>query len=130
MNYNEIRTTKDIEYFLETANDLHDGYVLSVQYANNGIIKTETGHQINPSQTKLSVNILVTSIYDTVVEMVFENILEWQIKVDQFDITETAIEFDDGGFVIWADGESADTDTRNDGSYVIARSLKWRIVND
>ena len=34
--FNEIKTREDIEIFLDKTNALHDGYILGVQYANNG----------------------------------------------------------------------------------------------
>ena len=35
--YNSIKSSEDIQYFLEKVNSLHDGYIIGVQYVNNGI---------------------------------------------------------------------------------------------
>ena len=37
--YNSIKSSEDIQYFLENVNSLHDGYIIGVQYVNNGISK-------------------------------------------------------------------------------------------
>ncbi|MBQ9125861.1 MAG: hypothetical protein IJY13_04295, partial [Clostridia bacterium] len=76
--FNSIKSKRDVEIFLDSDNSLHDGYVIGVQYSNNGISAIKDGYQFDPEQTKLAIRILVTSIWDTVVELEFENLLEWQ----------------------------------------------------
>ena len=71
--FNTIKTKKDIENFLDKTNALHDGYIIGVQYTNGGITKLEYGHHFNPEQTKLIIQVLVTSIFDAIVEIEFEN---------------------------------------------------------
>ena len=85
--YNSIESSEDIRYFLEKVNSLHDGYIIDVRYINNGISKMEHGYSFNPEKTKLVIKILVTSILDAVVELEFENLLEWQIKDNQWGLT-------------------------------------------
>ena len=126
--YNSIKSSEDIQYFLENVNSLHDGYIIGVQYVNNGISKTEHGHSFNLEQTKLVVKILVTSICDAVVELEFENLLEWQIKDDQWDMTDTTVMFDDHNWIIWSDDVYINMEEVKKGSYVIAKSMKWRIA--
>ena len=126
--FNTIKTTSDIEHFLDKTNCLHDGYIIGVCYANNGISKTNCGHFFDPEKTKLSIKILVTSIYDTIIEIVFENILEWQIRDNQFDITDTSVTFDEQKMIVWADDVCVNMNELKKGSYVIAKSMKWRIV--
>ncbi len=125
--YNSINSSEDIQYFLEKVNSLHDGYIIGVQYANNGISKIECGHSFSPEQTKLVVKILVTSICDAVVELEFENLLEWQIKDNQWDMTDTTVMFDDNKRIIWSDDVYINMEEIKKGSYVIAKSMKWRI---
>ena len=126
--YNSIKSSEDIQYFLENVNSLHDGYIIGVQYVNNGISKTEHGHSFNLEQTKLVVKILVTSICDAVVELEFENLLEWQIKDNQWDMTDTTVMFDDHNWIIWSDDVYINMEEVKKGSYVIAESMKWRIA--
>ena len=89
--------------FLEKTNALHDGYVISVQYRNDGISKVYGGHCFSPEQTKLTLQILVTSIWDAVVELEFEGLLEWQIKDNQWEILDTAVLFDEKNRVAFFD---------------------------
>ena len=126
--YNSIKSSEDIQYFLENVNSLHDGYIIGVQYVNNGISKIKHGHSFNPEQTKLVVKILVTSICDAVVELEFENLLEWQIKDNQWDMTDTTVMFDDHNWIIWSDDVYINMEEVKKGSYVIAESMKWRIA--
>ena len=130
--YQEIKTQKDIQNFLEKTNQLHDGYVISVKYNNNGIKKTELGHSISPWKTTLSLQVLVTSLYDTIVELEFECLYEWQFKEEYFNsacgIFEVSLSFDSQGHIIWADDVWQNTTDMKTCSYVIAESVKWRIV--
>ena len=126
--FNEIKTSEDIQVFLEKTNSLHDGYIINVQYINDGISRTENGHHFNPEQTKLVLQILVTSIWDTVVEIEFENLLEWQIKDEEWDMTDTTVMFDERNWIIWSDDVYINMDEFKNGSYAIAKSMKWRII--
>lgn len=71
---------------------------------------------------------MVTSICDTIVEIEFENLLEWQIKDNQFQITDTSIIFNKQNCIVWADDVYLNMDELKKGSYVIAKSMKWRII--
>lgn len=127
--FHEIKTQKDIEEFIERSNSLHDGYIIAVHYSNNGITKMNGGgYHFKPEKTKLSIQVLVTSIYDTIIEIEFENIQEWQIKDNQWEITDTAVLFDEKNRILWLDDEYINPEDTKMGSYVIAGSMKWRII--
>ena len=126
--FNSIRSKKDIEIFLDKTNSLHDGYVICVQYLNNGISSIGGVYRFNPEQTKLILRILVTSICDRIVEIEFENLLEWQIKDNQWDITDTAVIFNEQQWIVWTDDAYSNENEMKKGSYVIAKSMKWRVV--
>ena len=125
-----IKTKENVENFLDKTNALHDGYIIGVQYTNGGITKLEYGHHFNPEQTKLTIQVLVTSIYDTIVELEFENLLEWQIRDNQWDITDSSIIFDENGSIIWLDDVYTTAEEMKKGSYVIAKNMKWRIIDN
>lgn len=126
--FNEIRTREDIQAFLEKTNYLHDGYIIDIRYTHNGISKTEIGHYFEPDKTKLILKILVTSIWDALVEIEFESLFEWQIKYNQSDILNTFVRFDEQNRIVWSDDYYTNADEVKKGSYVIASSMKWRIV--
>ena len=123
-----IKNIKDINIFLEETNSLHDGYVVNVRYNNDGISKIEGGHYFEPSKTKLVLQILVTSIWDAVVEIEFENLLEWQIKDNQSDIFDVSVFFNENNLIVWMDDTYISAEEMKKGSYVIAESMKWRII--
>ena len=123
-----INNTNDINEFLDKTNSLHDGYVIGVKYINNGISKIDGGHYLEPSKTKLGLQILVTSICDAVVEIEFENLLEWQIKDNQSDIFGVSVFFNEKNLIVWMDDIYISAEEMKKGSYVIAESMKWRII--
>jgi len=126
--YYEIKTKKDIQFFLNKSNSLHDGYIINVQYTNNGISIDGDNYCFNPEQTKLILQILVTSICDTIIEIEFENLKEWQIKDNQWDMTDTSVIFDKDDWILWSDDVYIDANELKKGSYVIAKTMKWRFV--
>ena len=127
--FNEIKTREDIRVFLEKTNSLHDGYIINVQYINNSISKSENGYWLVPDQTKLTLQILVTSIWDAVVEIEFEFVLEWQIKNCYYwDMTNTSVIFDEQNSIIWTGDVFINMEETKKGSYVIAKSMRWRII--
>ena len=123
-----IKNIKDINIFLEETNSLHDGYVVNVRYNNDGISKIEGGHYFEPSKTKLVLQILVTSIWDAVVEIEFENLSEWQIKDNHSDILDVSVFFNEENLIVWMDDIYTSAEDMKKGSYVIAESMKWRII--
>lgn len=126
--FHTITTNLDIEEFLDAINGLHDGYIIGVQYANNGITSVPHGHQFDFHKTRLTLQILVTSMNDTIVELEFEGLTEWQIKDNQWDIVVTSVMFDEKKRIIWSDDQFVSMDELKKGSYAIAESMKWRIV--
>ena len=62
--FSEIKTSDDIRVFLEKTNSLHDGFIIGVNYSNCVILPIENGYTFNSKQTKLVLQILVTSICD------------------------------------------------------------------
>ena len=127
MTYHTIDSQSDIDLFLDRTNDLHDAYLIGVQYAHNGHTGGNPSY-IDPDRAELRLRWLVTSIYDRIVELVFTAPLQWQLRDQGFDITDTAVSFTDNGFVVWADDFSTDPEVRESGSYVIAKAMKWRFL--
>ena len=129
--FNEIKTEKDIQDFIDKTNSLHDGYIIGLQYTNDVHTNVdENGYFINPDATKLILRILVTSIWDTVVEIEFESLWKWQVLNDTyFDvILDTSVSFNDKGYIVWADDVWTDQNDLEGCSFAIAKSMKWRIV--
>ncbi|MBE6815213.1 MAG: hypothetical protein E7522_07180 [Ruminococcaceae bacterium] len=124
-----VKNKKDIKKFLEETNNLHDSYIISVQYTNNGIDIIDGGYSFSKDLTELKIVFLVTSVYDKKVEVVFNNIREYQIVDKQFDITDTSISFSDDGFVIWVSDYSTEPEIRDGNSYVIAENMKWKMID-
>lgn len=123
-----ILTNKDIDFFLDSTNGLHDSYLIGCRYIHNGHSRGNP-HFINPEHSELCIRYMVTSIQDSIVEIVFSSLIEWQIKDNSFDITNTSVFITEDGIVIWTDDCSTVTNIRDSSSYVIAKKMKWRFVD-
>ena len=53
--------------------------------------------------------------------------MEWQIRDNQWDITDSSIIFDVNGSIIWLDDVYTTAEEMKKGSYVIAKTMQWRI---
>ena len=129
--FNEIKTEKDIQNFIDKTNSLHDGYIVGLQYTNDVHTNVdENGYFTNLDATKLILRILVTSIWDTVVEIEFESLWKWQVLNNTYfdEILDTSVSFNDKGYIVWADDVWTDQNDLEGCSFAIAKSMKWRIV--
>ena len=122
-----IENFADIDTFIKKTNALHDGYIIAVEFQNNGIKISDDVYEFNSELKQLKIRVLITSIQDVILEMVFENILEWKITDSGYDILEASVGFNDKGFIIWADGAIDMDNIEKNDSYVIAEKMKWRI---
>ena len=126
--YFSIRNPADIADFMEKTNALHDGYIIAVEYQNDGIKSTGDTYEFHSELKRLKIRVLITSMQDAVLEMLFENVSEWRITEAENDILEAAVAFNDNGSILWTDcAKNIDTFKKN-GSYAIAESMKWRIL--
>ena len=129
--YTSILTPEDAKAFIEAVNNLHDGEITAMDYRFTGITKLpEGGHMYAPDMTELRITVLVTSIWDSVVELVFEALDDWQLKGKQFGIYGVLVEFNDQGAVIWTTSHSTDMTHMKESSYITCRRMKWRFIED
>ena len=127
--FTKIRSEEDIKYFLETNNTLHDSYIIDAQYQNSGIKRIDNCLTFSPDQTKLTIRILVTSDFDKIVEIEFETLIEWQIKNNSTSIFAAYAHILDNGFILFSSEFCANFEDFKKYSYVIAKSMKWRVCN-
>ena len=129
MTYHTINSQSDIDLFLDRTNSLHDAYLIGVDYVHNGISGGNPCY-FDVDKAELRLRWLVTSIYDKTVELVFTAPLQWQLKdlESGWDIVNTAVSITESGLVIWADDFSTAPEFREQHSYVIAKSMKWRFL--
>ena len=128
--YHAIRTSKDIERFQDVSNGLHDGYITHVEYNNSGISFVEHGLRFDYTGLSLVIHVLVTSLPGhPTFEISFRNILEWQINSFQFsDMIGFSILILENGTFLWADDISSNIDDLKQGSYVVAESIRYRML--
>ena len=130
--YTSILTPEDAKSFVEAVNHLHDGEITAIHYQFNGITKLpEGGHMYAPDMTEMRITVLVTSIWDSVVELVFESLDDWQLGGHSGScIYDILVDFNDRGFVIWTTGCSTDMAVMREADFVISRRMKWRFIED
>ena len=128
MDYRIISDEQDAAAFLSETNGLHDGYIVSVDYQHHGYTWGDPLY-IDPEKTKLVLRVMVTSIYDTLIEMVFEGIKDLQIKDVGYELLDPSISFSKDGSITWCGDLSTGPDPMRDSSYVVASMMKWRIVS-
>ena len=130
--YTPILTPEDAKAFIEAVNHLHDGEITAINYRFDGITKLpEGGHMYAPDMTELRITVLVTSIWDSVVELVFEVLDDWQLGGHSGScIYDILVDFNDRGFVIWTTGCSTDMETMREEDFVICSRMKWRFIED
>ncbi len=125
-SYNLIQTEKDIAKFKKQTNCLHDGYILSAEYQNHGMMPHSDFYDF--TKTELKLRVCVTSIEDTVVEILFRDITEGQIKPGCYEILDSALAFLKDGRLLWADACCTNREYYKEESYLIAREMMWRIL--
>ena len=130
--YTPILTPEDAKAFIKAVNDLHDGAITAIDYRFTGITALpEGGHMYAPDMTELRITVLVTSIWDSVVELVFEALDDWQLGGHSGScIYDILVDFNGQGLVIWTTGHSTDMAVMREEDFVIARRMKWRFVED
>ena len=128
MDYHIISDEIDAAAFLSEANGLHDGYIVSVDYQHHGYTWGNPMY-IDPEKTKLVLRVMVTSIYNTLIEMVFEYIKDFQIKDEEFGLLDSSITFSKEGYVTWCEDLTTEPDSLRDSNYVVSKVMKWRIVS-
>ena len=117
MYYQEIRSSQDISDFISETNGFHDGYLVSVHYYHTGF---EWGNPLYIDEQKaiLKLQIIVTSMHSTRIELVFEAVHAWQVKENQNEMLDTSVSFTGDGLIHW----------HCDDDDVIAKTMKWRII--
>ena len=128
MDYHIISTEKDVAEFLSEANGLHDGYIVSVDYQHQGYTWGNPMY-IDPEKTRLVLRVMVTSIYNTLIEIVFEGIKDFQIKDVEYELLDSSISFSKDGFITWCGDLSTEPDSLRNSNYVVASMMKWRIIS-
>ena len=126
-NYIQIVSEEDMELFLKRTNHLHDGYVISTTYKNDGIEMTDEGYDFFYDKSRLTIQVLVTSLEDTIVEIIFDNVYEWQISGGSLPILDSYMYFDAADSIVFTDEE--ETEFEHLGSIrVVAGKMSWRVI--
>lgn len=123
-----IRTSADVQTFLDETNGLHDGYITHVAYHNNGITPRNHYLSFDFRSTSLILHIMVTSLPGLpTFEILFQGVTEWQIRDFQMsEITDCTILFPEEGKLLWADDCPLEIAELKKGSYVIADGIQYR----
>lgn len=128
-----VRTKEDIETFLKETNGLHDGYITSVHYDNeNMYVPLEDGRaEIGTFDGVLRIRVLISSVCDTVIELIFKNVFDWQMNLRKvYEIFDSSLAVSENGDIVWTDMPGTDRETREKGAFVVAKSMEYRFIED
>ena len=128
--YHVIKTATDVQEFHNISNGLHDGHITHVEFNNTGISAHDNCLTFDYTGTSLIIHVFVTSLPgNPTFEIAFHTISEWQINQYQFsDMLGFSILFLDNGLLLWADDISPNIADLKQGSYVVAESIKYRLL--
>ena len=127
MDYREILSARDASVFDRETNKLHDGYLVSVNYMHDGYAWGNPLF-IDSHRAELILRIMVTSIHNTLVEILFEGVREFQIKDTSYELVDSSIALSKEGIVTWCADTSTEPETLRDANYVVAEKMKWKII--
>jgi hypothetical protein len=127
-DYQIIKTAADVRKFQTVSNGLHDGHITLAAYHNAGISFEDHSFSFDYSGKCLTLQVLVTSLAEhPTFEICFHNITEWQLRERYCsEITDFSILFLDDGMLLWADDCAGDAAVLKQGSYVIAKTIRYR----
>jgi len=129
MKYTEIKTNEDVATLFRVSNGMHDGHVVSVEYKN----KAALGNIYDYSKISLRLRILVSSVKDMIVELLFDTVYDYRIvdSISGCDILGFSLSLDEYGNVTFTDDLfSPDFEDSPNVSYVKAKHLCWRVLED
>lgn len=128
MEYHDINSRRDAAIFERKVNCLHDGFIVSVNYSHEGYTWGNP-MSVDPQKTSLVLRVMVTSINNALVELLFEGVREFQIKENGYELVDSSVSFSEAGLVTWCGDNSTEPDTSRDVSFVIAERMKWRFIS-
>ena len=125
--YNNIKSAEDVRILEEASNGMHDGIIVSIEFKNDGIIRTgDYSMRFDYQKVELKLRIRVTSDFDKLIELYFKEVYDYNLHNCPFEEMFTfSIAFDGLG-IIWRD----DVPNSTSSNYIHAKELSWRIVSD
>lgn len=128
--FHDIRTQEDAQQLLELFNGFHDAYITNYTYQGNVRSNCSTT-SASIFGTELSLTFMITSMKETpVVEIVFQNVLEWHIRTKNTFLDVFGLLFDVmPGTTVCTAGCTFDRDVMEKEHYVIANSARWRLID-
>ena len=127
--YRTIKNQNDAELFKEITNSLHDGYITSIEYKHNGINAVGDYIEFDYEKISLKLCIWVSSLEEQpTVEIVFRDIEDCQLRSISYDFLDCDFTFQENGYIIWSDECETERQSLRESTYVIARSISWRIL--
>ena len=145
-NWKDVKTNSDINELIETYGGFHDSCIVSLNYiSGNSVDNSKTMNFGTSNEHKLTV-VFNSQWNPKILELEFVGVRQMHITgwQDNYmnDIFEAKISFYDGllanktkRLIVWSDNEDFDSSNINDGlqepgdTYIIADSLKWRIID-
>ena len=145
--WNSVKTQEDIDLLMSTYGDFHDAVIVSANYQNGYYVDDEMSlHFCKPEEHVLSVT-FQCQWKPRIIELQFIGLRQthltgWQDNYLQI-ISEAYLAFHENllsgnqsKVIVWADDDCFDVGKLNDAihepseTYIVANSLRWRIVKE
>lgn len=132
--WNKIKNENDIIDFMNYVHNFHDSCVKEIKYCSGAYVDADLSMQaINHVR---SLNIIIQSQYEDIktIELMFNGLKNLILSpVDEnytCEILNSVLKIKDN-YIYWADDDIENLDLFNDqGIFVCAESLKWRLIDD
>ena len=145
-NWKDIETENDISELMETYGSFHDSCIVSLNYQSGNFVDDSKSMNFGSSNEHVLTMVFNSQWDPKTLELKFIGIRQMHITgwQDNYlnDIFEAKISFYDGllsnktkRLIVWTDNEDLDPSKISSGlqepgdTYIIADSLKWRIIN-
>lgn len=133
MNWNELKTQKDINTLLDLFGYFHDGCLKELKYISGEYVGENLSMWPINSQRKLSVIFQRQSENLSVIEIIFEGIIKLNLEPndENYDgIIYGAFMSIYDNLIYWADTEDFSFDEPNNCTWIVANKAKWRVADE
>lgn len=133
MNWNELKTQKDINTLLDLFGYFHDGCLKELKYISGEYVAENFSMCPINSQRKLSIIFQRQYQSPSVIEMIFEGLVKLNLEPND-EIYDEIIYgafigiYDDS--IYWADTEDFSFDKPNNCTWIVANKAKWRVADE
>lgn len=133
MNWNELKTQKDINKLLDLFGYFHDACLKELKYISGEYVAENLS--MNPINTQRKLSVIFQRQYQSpsVIEMVFEGLIKLNLEPNDENcdgIIYGAYMGIRNDLIYWADNEDFSFDEPGSCTWIVANKAKWRFAGE